>query len=149
MNAQNSSRRAAVSRRAAGFTLVEVIVVVIIIGVLAAVIGQRVIGRVGQSKHAAATANAATLANAVKLFASETGKRLEGGTLEFLVTRPSDVDPANWHAGVDNADQLKDPWGRPYRLEVPGQKNVDFDIVSLGADGKPGGDGENADIRKP
>ena len=62
----------------------------------------------------------------------------------------SEVDAAAWKRPyVDNREALSDPWGRQYLLQVPGKKNVDFDIVSYGADGQPGGQGDNADIIAP
>jgi general secretion pathway protein G len=138
------------SRARRGFTLVEAIVVIIILGILATVIAPRLIGRVGQAKHSAAVSNASTLANAVKLFMNDTSKKPDGASLDFLVRRPGDIDEASWHGPyVDNADMLKDPWGKAYTIVVPGDKNPDFDIVSYGADGKPGGTGEDEDIRKP
>jgi len=134
----------------AGFTLVEAIVVIVILGILATVIAPRLIGRVGQSKHSVAVANAASLASAVNSFMSETSKKPDGTSLEFLIKRPNDVDATVWHGPyVSNADMLKDPWGRPYILKIPPEKNADFDILSYGADGKPGGKDEDADIVKP
>ena len=64
--------------------------------------------------------------------------------------RPSNVDETKWKGPyVQNAENLLDPWGKKYDLKVPGTKNIDFDIVSYGADGQPGGEGENADVVKP
>ncbi len=125
-----------------GFTLVEIIVVIIIIGVLATLIAPRLLGRVGQSKTAAAASNAAALASAIKLYAADWG------------ALPPDMNALAVKAGgkgpyVDNADQLKDPWGNMFVLRVPPQKNADFDVVSFGAGGQPGGEGEEADVVKP
>jgi general secretion pathway protein G len=141
--------RTSVARRGA-FTLVEAIVVIVILGVLAAVIAPRLIGRIGQSKQAVAQSNAAALATAARSFLIDCSRIPDGAGIDILWERPSDVDQAAWKGPyVENADLLKDPWGRKYLLIVPGQKNVDFDVVSYGADGKPGGEGEDADIRKP
>jgi general secretion pathway protein G len=67
-----------------------------------------------------------------------------------LWEKPGGLDEGQWKGPyVDSIDQLKDPWGALFVLVVPGRKNVDFDIVSYGADKAPGGDGDNADITKP
>lgn len=132
------------------FTLVEIIVVIVIIGVLATIIAPRLIGRVGQAKHSTAIANAASLATAVKTFMIDTGKKPDGSSLEFLLKPPGEIDQATWHGPyVDNSDAFKDPWGKTFMIVVPGERNPDFDILSYGADGKPGGSGEDQDIRKP
>jgi general secretion pathway protein G len=143
MNKQYTSRRRSARR---GFTLIEAIVVIVIIGVLAGMIVPRLIGRVGSSKQAVAASNAAALASALKLYHADYGALPE--SLDALAVKPS--DPNGHGPYIDNPDQLKDPWGRPFRLVLPPQaKNADFDVVSYGADGQPGGDGENADIIKP
>jgi general secretion pathway protein G len=135
---------------AAGFTLVEIIVVIVILGILATLIAPRLFNRIGQAKRSTAIANASSLATAVKGFMLDTGKKPDGASLDFLLKRPGDIDEAAWHGPyIDNADALKDPWGRVFVIVVPGEKNPDFDIVSYGADGKPGGKGEDEDVRKP
>lgn len=146
----HTGRPAALRAARRGFTLVEIIVVIVIIGVLAGIIAPRLIGRVGQAKNSAAQANAATIATEVNKFMLDTSKKPDGSSLDFLMVKPGDVDEASWHGPyLQNADQLKDPWGRPFIIRVPGEKNVDFDIISYGADGKPGGTGEDADVIKP
>lgn len=132
-----------------GFTIIEVIVIVVILGVIAAVIAPRLINRIGQSKQSLAASNAASLATAMKLFQADHYAPRSGDTIDILWERPSDVAEGDWEPYVDNADALLDPWGRKFVLVVPGNRNVDFDIVSYGADGAPGGEGEDADIVKP
>lgn len=142
MNTKSGNR--AVRR---GFTIIEVIVIVVILGVIAAVIAPRLLSRVGQSKQAVAQSNAASLATAMKLFIADCGMPESGAPITILTERPSNVDESAWKGPyVDNADALKDPWGNLFILVIPGQTNADFDIVSYGKDGQPGGDGENADI---
>ncbi len=138
-------------RRRRAFTIVEVIVIIVIIGVIAAVIAPRLLGRIGQSKQAVAASNATTLANNVKLFMVDNGNPGSGASIDILWTRPSDVEEAAWRGPyVDNVDALIDPWGNKFVLIIPSQNgNADFDVVSYGADGQPGGEGENADIIKP
>ena len=123
--------------------------IVVILGVIAAVIAPRLIGRIGQSKQALAASNAASLATAMKMFQTDHYAPRPGDTIDVLWERPSDVADTNWEPYVDNADALLDPWGRKYVLIVPGNRNVDFDIVSYGRDGAPGGEGEDADVVKP
>lgn len=135
-------------RRVRGFTLIEALVVVVILGILAAVIAPRIIQRVGQSKQSTAASNAAALATAVNNYRLDNGEPAEGATIDILFEQ-GDVPDDKWQPYVQSAEALLDPWGNKYILVVPGQKNVDFDVVSYGADGKPGGEGENADIVKP
>jgi general secretion pathway protein G len=133
-----------------GFTLVEIIVVVIIIGILATLIAPRILSRVGDSKQSVAAANASNLATAFKTMMADCGwsRVPDSAAIDALWEKPSDA--TGWKGPyVENADALKDPWDTKYRLEVPGTKNVDFDVVSYGADKKPGGEGEDADIRTP
>lgn len=132
-----------------GFTIIEVIVIVVILGIIAAVIAPRFIGRIGQAKVSTAKTNAGSLAAAMKTFIIDHGKPEAGATINILWERPSNVPETDWQPYVDNAEALVDPWGHPYILKIPGEKNVDFDIVSYGADGQPGGTDENADIVKP
>lgn len=140
---------AAPRRAARAFTIIEVIVIVVILGVIAAVIAPRLINRIGESKQSVAKANAANLANAVKLFSADHGKPASGATITILWERPPEIAEKDWQPYVDSGDALKDPWGNPYLLVIPGQKNFDFDVVSYGADGRPGGEGEDADVIKP
>jgi general secretion pathway protein G len=137
------------TRRA--FTMVEAIVIIVILGIIAAVVAPRLLSRIGQSKQAVAKANAASLATAMKTFMADYGRAPESGTpITVLIDRPSDMPETSWHGPyVDSIEALNDPWGRPFVLVIPGQKNYDFDIVSYGADGQQGGEGENADVTAP
>lgn len=146
-NSDDTHRRAV--RR--GFTLIEAIVIVVILGVLAAVIAPRFLSRIGQSKQSVAAANAASLASSVDLYRADCGELRDTDTLDILWERPGHTEEGAWQGPyVKNADALIDPWGNPYELIVPGRKNAaDFDIVSYGADGAPGGEGDDADITKP
>src|SRR5262249_54382789 len=108
--AQRAARR--------GFTLIEVIVIVLILGVLAAVIAPRFIQRVGQSKRAVAEANAASLANAMHLFIADHGTPESGATIDILWERPSSVEEGKWQPYVQSADQLLDPWGTKFVLRI-------------------------------
>ncbi len=132
-----------------GFTIIEVLVIIVIIGVIAAVVAPRLIGRIGQAKSSVASNNAASLATAMKTYQIDCGLPESGAQLSILLEKPANAE--GWKGPyVNNADELKDPWGNPFMLEIPGKKNTaDFDIVSYGADAQPGGTGDNEDIRKP
>jgi len=136
-------------RAARAFTIIEVIVIVVILGVIAAVIAPRLIGRIGQSKQSVAKVNAGTLANNMRLYIADHNKPEAGATINILWERPSTIAEGDYQPYVESADALIDPWGHPFVLKIPGEKNIDFDIISYGADGQPGGADENADIIKP
>lgn len=133
-------------RRQRGFTLIEIMVVVIILGILAAIVAPNVIGRVGDAQVAAARQDIRGIENALKFYRLDNFSypTTEQG-LQALVTRPNDPNIRNWKSG-GYLDRLpKDPWGNPYQYLNPGN-NAEIDIYTLGRDGRPGGEGEDADI---
>jgi general secretion pathway protein G len=145
------ARRHGVGRGSRGFTLIEVIVIIVILGVLATVIAPRILSRIGQSKQSVAASNASTLVSQVRILMADAGGSIpEGETIDILWERPSFADEGMWHGPyVDTQNQLVDPWGNRYVLEAPGRNGAEVSVVSLGADGRPGGEGENADVVKP
>lgn len=143
--------RTNLSRAARGFTIAEIIVVVIIIGVLATIVATRVLPRIGQSKQSVATANAAAIASAVESYMADCGPPEAGASLEMiLMQKPAGSAADKWMGPyLKNSEQLMDPWGKQFVLVIPGTKNVDFDIISYGRDGVAGGEGEDKDVIKP
>jgi general secretion pathway protein G len=128
-----------------GFTLVEVMVVVIILGVLAALIVPRVLGRTEEARAVAARQDIASVMQALKLYRLDNSRypTTEQG-LKALVEKPTiQPVPTNWKSYLDRLP--KDPWGNPYQMLSPGLHG-EIDVVSLGADGQPGGSGADADI---
>ncbi len=133
--------------RSRGFTLIEIMVVVVIMGVLAALVVPRLMGRTDDARILAAKQDIATLMQALKLYRLDNQRypTNEQG-LQALVAKPSGGPaPPNWKAG-GYLDRLnKDPWGNPYQYQSPGSHG-EVDVYSYGADGKPGGTGNDADI---
>ncbi|MGH8294986.1 MAG: type II secretion system major pseudopilin GspG [Steroidobacteraceae bacterium] len=132
--------------KARGFTLIEIMVVVIIIGLLAAIIVPGVISKVDEAKVAKAKSDIQSLETALteyRLDNSSYPTNDEG--LQALVKQPNDPSVTNWH-GPYVQRLSKDPWGRPYQYAYPGTHGMAYDLYTLGADGQPGGDGPNADI---
>lgn len=130
-----------------GFTLLEVMVVMVIIGLLAALIVPNVMSRVSDSKVTKAQSDIAALANALKLYRLDNNRypTTEQG-LQALVSRPAtDPVPKNWKTGGYLEQLPNDPWGNPYKYLQPGTRG-EIDVFTLGADGTPGGEGEDADI---
>lgn len=134
------------NRRQRGFTLIEIMVVVIIIGLLAALIAPNVIGRVDDAQITRAQADIGQIESALKLYRLDnfTYPTTEQG-LQALVTQPNDPNIKNWKTGGYLPRVPKDPWGNPYLYLNPGN-NSEIDVYTLGADGKPGGEGTAADI---
>ncbi len=130
-----------------GFTLMELLAVIVIIGVLMATIGSRFMGQSEKAKANAAKIEMGQMLQSLDLFKLEVGRypsAQEG--LEGLIKNPGNLP--NWSGPYLRKDNIKDPWGNDYKYSSPGPNNTPFEIKSLGADGKEGGDGENADITK-
>ena len=127
------------------FTLIELMVVLVIIGVLAALIVPNVIERADDARVTAARTDVNNIMQALKLYRLDNQRypTSEQG-LQALLTRPTTGPAApNWKPYVEKLP--KDPWGNPYQFLNPGVKG-EIDVFSLGADGQPGGEGKNADI---
>ncbi|MEY4421423.1 MAG: ral secretion pathway protein GspG [Pseudomonadota bacterium] len=133
------------SKRQRGFTLIELMVVLAILGVLAALVVPNVLNRADDARITAAKADVGNLMQALKLYRldNQNYPTPEQG-LAALVTKPTAGPvPLNWKPYIDKLPN--DPWGRPYQYMNPGVKG-EIDVLSLGADGQAGGEGKNADI---
>ena len=143
-----ASSRRAISRSAArGFTLIEIMVVVVIMGILAALVVPKLMGRTDDARIIAAKQDIATVMQALKLYKLDNQRYpTTAQGLQALIAKPS-VGPAadGWKAGGYIDKLPKDPWGNPYQYLSPGVKG-EVDVFSLGADGQPGGTGNDADI---
>jgi general secretion pathway protein G len=128
----------------AGFTLLELLVVMVIIGLLAGFVGPKLFGQIGKSEVKVARAQIDALSKSLDQFRIDTGHypSSEQG-LGSLVTRPPQEQ--SWSGPYLAKGVPKDPWGHDYQYAFPGQHG-DYDLLSFGHDGKPGGDGEDADI---
>jgi general secretion pathway protein G len=135
------------ARRAGGFTLIEILVVIVILGILAALIVPRVMDRPDQARVVAARSDVAAIMSALKLYRLDNGAYpgAEQG-LAALVKKPERGDiPRNWKSGGYLEKLPVDPWGIEYLYLNPGIRG-EVDVFSLGADRKPGGEGFDADI---
>lgn len=146
MNAPLIAHMAGIRRhRPSGFTLIELMVVLVIIGVLAALIVPNVLDRTDDARATAARTDVHNLMQALKLYRLDNQRypSPEQG-LQALVQRPSTPPvPANWRPYLEKLPS--DPWGHPYQYLNPGIRG-EVDVMSLGADGASGGEGKNADI---
>ena len=133
------------ARRSLGFTLIEMMVVLVIIGVLAALIVPNVLDRTDDARATAARTDVHNIMQALKLYKLDNLRfpTAEQG-LQALVVRPTPTPaPANWKPYLEKLPN--DPWGRPYQYLNPGVQG-EVDVMSFGADGQSGGEGKNADI---
>lgn len=146
MHTAHAFRNGRLARRGRGFTLLEILVVLVILGLMASLVGPQVFKQLAGSKTKAAQLQIQELSAALDLYRLELGKypSSEQG-LDALITKPRNAD--NWNGPYLKKSVIrKDPWGNDYQYRSPGQYG-DFDLWSLGADNREGGDGEDRDVR--
>lgn len=137
--------------RRAGFTLIEIMAVVLIMGLLAGLVGVAIFGQLGKARATSTRAQMKQIESALTFYQMDNGRfpTTEQG-LEALVRKPTiGPEPRNYRPGgyLQGGELPTDAWGNPYQYEYPGQRNPEsFDLWSYGADGAPGGSGEDADI---
>ena len=138
-----AARTASVRQR--GFTLIELMVVLAIIGVLAALIVPNVLGRADDARITAARTDVGNLMQALKLYKLDNQRfpTTEQGLNALILKPTTEPVPGNWKPYLDKLPS--DPWGRPYQYLSPGLKG-EVDVLSFGADGQAGGEGNNADL---
>jgi len=129
------------NNRQRGFTLVELLLVLVILALIAGLVLPGIIGKAESAKVKAASSQISRISMSVESYYLDTGDT--PSTLEDLVNEPSGV--TGWNGPYIKNSLLKDPWGQPYQYTVPGEHG-DFDIQSFGADRQRGGEGKNADI---
>jgi general secretion pathway protein G len=132
-----------------GFTLIEIMVVIVILGVLAALVVPKIMGRPDEARVGAAKQDVGAITQALKLYRLDNGRypSTEQGLNALVIKPATEPIPSNWKAGGYLDKLPKDPWGQSYQYLNPGLRNAtDIDVFSFGADGKPGGEGNDADI---
>lgn len=147
LNLQNNKARRFIFRRSRGFTLIEIMVVVVIMGILAALVVPKLMGRTDDARIVAAKQDISTIMQALKLYKLDNMHypSTEQG-VQSLIVKPTSGPSANgWKTGGYIDKLPKDPWGNSYQYLSPGIKG-EVDVFSLGADGQPGGAGNDADI---
>lgn len=134
-----------VRARRAGFTLLELLVVIVIIGLLAAYVGPKYFSQLGKSEVTIAKAQIEAFEKSLDTYRLDVGRypTSEEGLAALLVAPPSAA--AKWNGPYLKKGIPQDPWGHPYQYRSPGSKG-DYEIISTGKDGQPGGAGEDADI---
>lgn len=139
-------RIASCRRPPGGFTLLELLVVLLIIAMLAGFVGPRLFGELDKAKVKTASGQLKALGDALDRYRLDTGNfpSTEAG-LAVLVEPPAEAGN-RWHGPYLTREIPADPWGHPYQYRQPGSNGKDYDLFSLGADGKPGGSGYASDI---
>jgi len=137
------------SERKPGFTLLELVVVIIVLGLLAAIVAPQILGRVSDARTTSAETQVALFGTALDNYRLDNGAypTTEQG-LAALREKPTRAPiPTNWRGPYLRKDVPLDPWGKPYIYRSPGERNASgYDLLSLGRDGKPGGEGEDKDV---
>lgn len=128
-------------RRERGFTILEIVIVFILLAGIMAFVGPKLFEQMGRAKSQEARIRLQNLVGQIEMYKLETGRLPE--SLQALVRQPAGLD--RWNGPYAKEEDLKDAWGNEYRYTVPGQGKA-YDLVSLGADGRDGGEGENRDI---
>ena len=134
-----------------GFTFIEIMVVIVIIGILATFLVPKIMGKPDEARVAKAKSDIKVIESGLKMYKIDNGKypTTEQG-LSALINKPViEPIPRNWKKGgyIESNEVPLDPWGNDYIYRSPGESDRDYEIISLGADGKEGGDGVNADIK--
>lgn len=141
-NARNTPFRVPRPRLQQGFSLIEIIVVVVLIGGIVAFAGSRILGGSDRANVRLAQSQITTLAHKIDQFEMDVGRLPD--SLDELVSAPSDA--SGWLGPYARSEELTDPWRTPFEYRVPGE-NRRYDLISYGADRRPGGDSVDADIR--
>ena len=129
------------NRRQRGFTILEIVIVFILLAGIMAFVGPKIFEQMGRAKTGEARIRLQNLAGQIELYKLEVGRYPE--SLQALAKQPPGTD--KWNGPYAKETDLKDAWGNDYRYSVPGQGKA-YDLASLGADGKEGGEGENRDV---
>ena len=145
MTTQTIRRFHPLRRAESGFSLIEILVVIVLIGGILALVASKVFGNKERAEYKIAKTALQTLAQKVDNYQLDVGSYPE--SLDALVSAPANVD--GWLGPYAKADELKDPWQHPIDYRQPGDGDKPYQLTSLGADGKPGGEGVKADIVAP
>ncbi len=133
--------------RARGFTLIEIMVVVVILAILGTLVAPQILGRIDEARVTKTRNDLRLYESALDLYRMDNFRypTTDQG-LEALVTKPNDPSLKNWRQDGYVKQLVKDPWGHDYVYLAPGSNATPYDLLSLGADGQPGGQGIDADL---
>jgi general secretion pathway protein G len=146
----NRSRTRRIARTRGGFTLIEIMVVIAVLAILAALVAPNIFSHLGTAKDVAAKSQMEMIGAALDAYRLDNGRYpTTAQGLEVLRTEPTiEPRPRNWRGPYLRREVPLDPWGTSYQFVSPGEANPNaYDLISYGADGQPGGDGENSDIQ--